>query len=360
MGNKKKGFIVAGIAALTVIAAVLIGIIAYNNSTPVKLGKQLELGQKYLTEQDYEQAIVAYQAAIEINPMASDAYLGLADAYIGKGEYEKAAEVLQTGYDTTADERLEEKLEEVNAEIERIKAEEEAARLAAEQAAAEAKIQAVLKTLYELMEAGDDQACAEYMAEHIWGQELGHKSYSPTGDDLNGIVLDILGDNVFFGEKIDGKYESTGKYFMQFNIDNPEEHLEYMVYDGQWKNDKPNGAGTLTKVVGCSFSDGDTGNEGEGINKTVYTATFVDGYAVGEVLEVVYEDIYEEVPWIKSDYFETIYFVENGQIDYSDAVRRRYFKDGTVQESGVVGSGEGPYVSSHHRVDDAYVYHWWE
>jgi len=360
MRNKKKTLIVAGIAVVAVIAAVMIGIVAYNNSTPVKLSKQLELGQKYLSEQDYEQAIVAYQAAIEIDPMASDAYLGLADAYIGQGDLEKAAEVLQTGYDATADERLKDKQEEVTAEIERIKAEEEAARLAAEKAAAEAaeraRIEARLKPLYELLEAGDDQACAEYMAEHIWNQENPpeYETYSPTWDSLNGIVLDIhWGHCVFFGEKTDGRYESTGKFFCRDG--SWEEHVEYIVYDGEWKNNKPNGAGTLTKIDNCGYGNSDTGDEGDGIVKIVYTANFVDGYTAGDVTEIWYDDIYEEVSWLERSYMERVYHVENKQIDYSTMIEKIYYIDGRVLEQRRVGYGMAPCVTSI-SIGDVFVY----
>ena len=44
---------------------------------------------RYLSEGDYEQAIIAFTAAIEIDPKRAAAYLGRADAYIGSGETEE-------------------------------------------------------------------------------------------------------------------------------------------------------------------------------------------------------------------------------------------------------------------------------
>jgi len=46
-----------------------------------KLEKQLDLGAKYLEELDYDNAIAAYTAAIEVDPANIDAYVGLAKAY---------------------------------------------------------------------------------------------------------------------------------------------------------------------------------------------------------------------------------------------------------------------------------------
>ena len=43
--------------------------------------EQYDLGMKYLTESNYEEAILAFTAAIEIDPQRAEAYLGRADAY---------------------------------------------------------------------------------------------------------------------------------------------------------------------------------------------------------------------------------------------------------------------------------------
>ena len=51
--------------------------------------EQYDLGVRYLSEGDYEQAIIAFTAAIEIDPKRTEAYLGRASAYIGSGETEK-------------------------------------------------------------------------------------------------------------------------------------------------------------------------------------------------------------------------------------------------------------------------------
>ena len=55
--------------------------------------KQYDLGIKYLNEGDYEQAILSFTAASEIDPKNADAYAALADTYLVMGEYDKVAEV---------------------------------------------------------------------------------------------------------------------------------------------------------------------------------------------------------------------------------------------------------------------------
>ena len=48
----------------------------------LSLQEYLDLGDKYLTESNYEKAIVAFTKAIELEPKAVKAYEGLADVYI--------------------------------------------------------------------------------------------------------------------------------------------------------------------------------------------------------------------------------------------------------------------------------------
>jgi len=69
--------------------------------------EQYDLGVRYLSEGNYEGAILAFTAAIEIDPKRAPAYVGRGDAYIGYGEtvanlaaakadYEKAVELDET------------------------------------------------------------------------------------------------------------------------------------------------------------------------------------------------------------------------------------------------------------------------
>ncbi|MBS6644691.1 MAG: hypothetical protein KH366_14030 [Clostridiaceae bacterium] len=70
------------------LSAVLLGIICtclilFFTSPKQRLGRQMTLGAKYLTEYNYEEAVIAFTAAIEIAPRFTDAYMGRANAYIG-------------------------------------------------------------------------------------------------------------------------------------------------------------------------------------------------------------------------------------------------------------------------------------
>lgn len=108
---------------------------------------QYDLGVRYLSEGNYKEAIIAFTAAIEIEPtqaliyvnrgnayllsenlaaaqedfeisielddMLVDAYIGLADVYTSYGDYDKALEILQLGFRKSLDDRIKDKIHEL-------------------------------------------------------------------------------------------------------------------------------------------------------------------------------------------------------------------------------------------------------
>lgn len=93
-------------------------------SKQAKWQEQYDLGVRYLSDGDYEEAIIAFSAAIEIDPNNPDAYVLRGDAYVmaagaepdnaeeylrkAKKDYKKAARL-----DDSLEEEMEEKLEEL-------------------------------------------------------------------------------------------------------------------------------------------------------------------------------------------------------------------------------------------------------
>lgn len=135
---------------LLLVLAVLI-CTACGKGTEQQIVEQLELGQRYLEEENYEEAIVAFTKVIEIDEKNVNAYLGkaeayfhldeseenlkntleayekvveldqtnlrgylgMADIYIRTEKYEDAIKILEKGYEITGDQELEDKLEEM-------------------------------------------------------------------------------------------------------------------------------------------------------------------------------------------------------------------------------------------------------
>ena len=73
--------------------------------------EQYDLGIRYLSEGNYEEAIIAFTAAIEIDPKRPESYKKLAEAYVAIGDEESAREILEKGVAAIGDEDLQSLLE---------------------------------------------------------------------------------------------------------------------------------------------------------------------------------------------------------------------------------------------------------
>lgn len=116
-GKKILLFIISILVILLAVANVFLYI--YVTSPAQKAGKQLDLGQQYLLELEYEEAVAAFEIVIEIEPKNVAAYMGMAEAYIGMGDIDQAIRVLKRGYRETGDEELGSLLEQLEAELNR-------------------------------------------------------------------------------------------------------------------------------------------------------------------------------------------------------------------------------------------------
>lgn len=77
---------------LWLIAAVLLAVFLFTAcaSGASRVSEKIELGQKYLTELNYTEAVAAFTEVIKINPSNIEAYVGRAEAYKGLKQYEEA------------------------------------------------------------------------------------------------------------------------------------------------------------------------------------------------------------------------------------------------------------------------------
>ena len=74
---------------LTLALCLLLCLTACGGKSSEKFQEQYDLGFRYLAESNYEEAILAFTAAIKIDPKSVDAYTGLANVYLSTGEYDK-------------------------------------------------------------------------------------------------------------------------------------------------------------------------------------------------------------------------------------------------------------------------------
>ena len=114
---KRLGLIIVAVLALFCACAQQNTSIEGEKDASFSWQEQYDLGIHFLAEGNYEQAIIAFKAAIEIEPKREEAYLGLADAYIGNGELEGARAIIEQGLAVVGEsEELTKKLESIVAE----------------------------------------------------------------------------------------------------------------------------------------------------------------------------------------------------------------------------------------------------
>ena len=124
--NSRKGLVIAIVAVAVLLIAVGVLIFVMSDSPAKKYEEQLKLAQRYLDELDYDKAIAAYRAAIDIDPKAEDAYLGLAEAYVENGDLQAAVDILKEGLEQTGSVAMEERLAELERQLAEQKAQEQA------------------------------------------------------------------------------------------------------------------------------------------------------------------------------------------------------------------------------------------
>lgn len=99
-------------ASILLSMILIIGLCACGQN-PSTWQEQYDLGTRYLSEGNYEEAIIAFTAAIKIDSKRPESFLGLADAYTGTGDLVNAIKTLERGRDQTDDPAIQERLEQL-------------------------------------------------------------------------------------------------------------------------------------------------------------------------------------------------------------------------------------------------------
>lgn len=112
-GKKKKGIvkkILIWIVVILLLAAIVAAVVfALQKKKEKDFKAEIDTGEKYLEELDYEQAETAYLAAIEVDPKQEEPYLKLAEIYSAQNRPEKAVKILEQGKLNTDSREIKEK-----------------------------------------------------------------------------------------------------------------------------------------------------------------------------------------------------------------------------------------------------------
>ncbi|HHX12513.1 MAG TPA: tetratricopeptide repeat protein [Clostridiales bacterium] len=109
--NNKNKFVVILIVSISLILGVSISNGYRNNKL---YNKQTVMAKEYLESGNYNQAIESYETALTMKNSDKELLsIGLAEAYIGNNEYDKALEILRGHYEIDTGRIIKEKIEEV-------------------------------------------------------------------------------------------------------------------------------------------------------------------------------------------------------------------------------------------------------
>ena len=81
---------------------------ACRESPQTMMKKQLDLGQKYLVDKNYEEALLSFQLVLDLDPKVIEAYEGIAEIYSASGKDRDAARVLEQGIEAVGIENVSE------------------------------------------------------------------------------------------------------------------------------------------------------------------------------------------------------------------------------------------------------------
>lgn len=262
--------------AILLIAALMVGC---QKSTLEQLKEQLELGQNYLLEMKYEEAVVAFEKAIELEPKNWDAYQGLTNVYVAQGQYDAAMEVLN---------RAEKNLPEVAA-ISQMR--EELPRRITEVTLSQWSGSEDWEMIYAQMESNENHNLFLDLDKPVITIDENGRGMGIYPSD-EGLLLYI------------GGYENGMRsgYGIFGNMGTDEYGPYKYIYEGEWAQDYPNGEGTITYIYADEVDDGD-GLRLEHVQNIIH-GTFKDGWYDGKITDIYISDIEGTDTYI--------YHVENG------------------------------------------------
>ena len=124
MKKKKPIFLWVGIVAVIVLSVTAVLVFSISRGADKEAyGEKIDLGRKYLLDMNYEQAILAFEDAIKIDPKKKDAYLELAAIYEKEGKLDEAISILEKAEKNIENENDKGKIIEIRRKIENEKKE---------------------------------------------------------------------------------------------------------------------------------------------------------------------------------------------------------------------------------------------
>lgn len=274
--------------------------------------EQINLGYKLLGEGKYKEAIFSFNKAIEIDAKQVEAYIGLADTYVTRGDdntIKDANEALALGYEQTQSEEIilaYIRISEIIGEnfSEAVKywflklgyeiTKDESIKNIIETIINENSI-SFMESLYNLCLDNDLDGVFEIMSTEefsnmvMYATEQEPLFYSIESSTLDKIVKGIgiyKGGNLYFGEYVNNERSGTGIWLGVVD------GYYYYIFSGMWERDKPNGYGEVNKkwlenVERTPYEEFKSGNLSNGLwDGDIYFENLYEDEKVYYILEI--------------------------------------------------------------------------
>ena len=208
--------------------------------TALAAAELLDLGERFLLDLEFEQALVQFLRVIEIEPMNPRGYTGAAEAHIGLGNTARAREVLEQGLEQIpGNHTLGDMLEELDEAL-RQQEREEQERLEAEERERQRELLGAetIQILDELDFTDPDAICEKLQTSELadmiaeLAPYLDFPVFIDTANGRMGIYQTDVGLMIYQGSFVDDIREGFGTWF---SLDG------HYFAEGEWRDDAPNG-----------------------------------------------------------------------------------------------------------------------
>ena len=218
---------------------------AAENSAPT-WQEQYDLGMRYLTEGNYEEAIVAFTAAIEIDPKRAELYVGRGDAYVGLAQSAESKDAAAEYYQAALKDY--EEAQALGGGSASAKLEDaQRAMSELETSAGPERNDALLEPLFALFASGDLDGAAALMRQSEYIALSESLAGSCAAYERDGYCVAVYADQYYYyGGWSNGTRTGHGVWMRAVYGDDT--RTARYLYDGEWANDAPNGSGMITET----------------------------------------------------------------------------------------------------------------
>ena len=243
--------------------------------------EQYDLGVRYLSEGSYEEAVIAFTAAIEIDPKQAAAYVGRGDTYAAiAGQTQKTTDELIALWESAiadyeqadglGDTQARKKLQESNAILQKLQIELDA--------------KSKLEGLYAFFEENDVEGAKALMRQDVY-KELSasiSEEFCFYGESTGTGLAAYPNNFYYYGQWEDGLRSGQGIWIRAVYEDDSD--MESYIYEGAWLNDLPNGEGY---IISNRYPDKIQLEPGHTTSvRTETKGTFANGLYHGTIYEI--------------------------------------------------------------------------